>query len=349
MSTPIRLPKHRVDLAALPTPLEPAPNLSRRLGVAVLVKRDDLTGLAMGGNKVRKLEFLIGDAMAQGATMLLATAAAQSNFCRVVAAAGRRQGLRVGLLLRGTDDVPVQGNLLLDRLLGAEIRFVDEPDPYAPIHQRLLAAWADEERQRGERPYVIDIHGGSRMGALLTCGYVPAATELDEQCRALGIAPGHLYLALGSGSTLAGLAIGARHDAPALADTRLVGVAVGAPGEVVRPKTHEFMASTASLLNLAMPDTSRVVVDGSQRGPGYGIPTEDALRAARFAAETEALLLNPVYTGKALAALIADVENGTIRQGATVVFLNTGGDPLLFTHAAALLDAGRIEASSPPV
>lgn len=328
-----RLP--RVPLAVLPTPLERAPRLSRALGINLLIKRDDLTGLAMGGNKARKLEYLVGDAVAQGATLLLTTAPAQSNFARMTAAAGRRAGVPVALLLRGDPSEPAQGNLLLDRLLGAAVRFVDNPDPYAAVHRELLQAWADEERARGGHPYPIYLHDGSRQGALAAAGYVQAAAELGAQCAAGGVRPDHLYVAVGSGGTLAGLLFGARQPGNPLAVTRLAGICVSALSETVGPQIAKCLAATAGLLDVAAPDEAPLL-DDSQRGPGYAVATPAALDAIALAAETEALLLNPVYTGKAFAALRADIARGVVRPGETVVFLNTGGDPLLFRHAETL-------------
>jgi 1-aminocyclopropane-1-carboxylate deaminase/D-cysteine desulfhydrase-like pyridoxal-dependent ACC family enzyme len=255
----------------------------------------------------------------------------------MTAAAARRVGLGVGLLLRGTPGDPIQGNLLLDRLLGADIRFGDNLDPYALVHQQRLQAWADELLGRGERPYIVNLHGGSRVGSLVTCGYIAASDELAEQCHAADIHPDHLYLAVGSGSTLAGLAIGTRNTASRLSATRLIGVTVGTPPDVIMPRIREFIRSTTAMLGLPPPVADEFVLDDSQRGPGYGMPTDAGMSALRLAAESDALLLNPVYTSKAFAALIADVSNGTIRQGETVIFLNTGGDPLLFSYAEALI------------
>ncbi|HLJ58821.1 MAG TPA: pyridoxal-phosphate dependent enzyme [bacterium] len=328
-----RLP--RFPLAVLPTPLEHAANLSRALDIQLWIKRDDLTGLALGGNKVRKIEYLVGDALAEGATSLLTTAAAQSNFCRVAAAAGARAGLRVGLLLRGTGTEPIQGNLLLDHLLGAEIRFTDQMDPYAEGTRRRLDAWVEEERARGERPYLIYLHGGSHAGALAAAAYVQAAVELDAQCRAGGIHPDHLYVAVGSGSTLAGLLVGARGPAEGLASTCITGVCVGALSDVVDTKVREFARAAAALLGAPVPNEPLRLDDG-ERGDAYGVPTAAALAAIRTAAMSEALIFNPVYTGKAFAALLRDVAQGTVAPGSTVVFINTGGDPLIFANAAHL-------------
>lgn len=334
-----RLP--RKALVRLPTPLERAPNLSRTLGIDLWIKRDDLTGLALGGNKARKLEYLVGDALADGATSLMTTAAAQSNFCRATAAAAARAGLRAQLLLRGTGAEPVQGNLLLDRLLGADIRFTSDMDPYSDATRRRLGAWADEERARGRRPYPMYLHGGSRAGALGTAAYVQAAIELDDQFAAGGIHPAHVYVAAGSGSTLAGLLVGARRAAERLAQARLVGVCVGALSPVIGPKIREFARAAAALLDATplgdgVAADDGVTLDDGQRGEAYGVPTPAALDAIRTAAAADAVIFNPVYTGKAFAALLADVARGAVTAGSTVVFINTGGDPLVFAHADRL-------------
>jgi len=326
------LPRYR--LASLPTPLEPAHNLSRELNIDLWIKRDDLTGLAFGGNKIRKLEYLIGDACQQQATMLLTTAAAQSNFCRAAAAAGCKAGLRVALLLRGSMDESQEGNLLLNRLLGAEVRFIDESDPYAETIFAYLLAWAEEERARGERPYLAYLHGGSRAGALATAAYVQAAIELEEQCHVAGIEPKHAYVAVGSGSTLAGLLLGVASLRGRLARARIVGVCVGALPPVVEPKVWEFLEATATLLGIS-PVAPEFALDGSQRGPGYGVATSAAVASIHRAARREALLLNPVYTGKAFAALLEDVARGVVGPGETVLFVNTGGEPLLLPNPRA--------------
>jgi len=289
---------------------------------------------------VRSAEYLVGDAVARGATSLITTAAAQSNFCRVVAAAGRRAGLRVKLLLRGTGTEPVQGNLLLDYMLGAELRFTDDPDPYSEETRGRLESWAAADRAGGGRPYVIYIHGGSTAGALATAGYVHASLELDAQCRAAGIRPDHLYVAVGSGSTAAGLLLGARREGGRLAETRVVGVCVGALSLVVGPRVNDFLRTTADLLGVP-PVDEQVQLEDGQRGEAYAVPTPAALEAIRVAAGAEGLLLNPVYTGKAFAALLAHIAHGIVQPGQTVVFINTGGDPLVFAYAETLAGARR--------
>lgn len=337
----------RFPLAVLPTPLDHAPRLSQALGIKLYVKRDDLTGLALGGNKARKLEFLLGDAMAQNSTLLLTSAAAQSNFCRMTAAAGCRAGLRVGLLLRGTADQPLQANLLLDRMLGAELRFVENRDPYAQLHRELLAAWAGEERARGGNPYTIYLHDGSRAGALACAGYVGAATELHAQCADYGISPDHLYVAVGSGGSYAGLLLGARQQDNILATTRLVGICVSELSEVVRQQLEQTVAATGALIDLPVPREHADLRD-DERGMAYGAPTPGALAAIALAAKTEALLLNVTYTGKAFAGLLSDLRRGVVQPGDTVIFMNTGGDPLLFQDTAPRPEWAEVGSAAPP-
>ncbi len=320
----------RYPLAALPTPLQGVPNLSAALGIEVLVKRDDLTGLAMGGNKARKLELIVADAVAAGADMLITSAAARSNFCRMTAGAARRAGMRAGLLLRGTGSEPLQGNLLLDYVLGAEVRFTAEMDPYSTATRVALDAWVEQERRAGGRPYLVYVHGGSRPGMLATVGYVAGAVELAEQAAAAGRRIGHLYVAVGSGSTAAGLLVGLR--ALGLA-TRVVGVCVGALSDVLRPRVAEYTRATSELLGVPCPDPTGLVLEDGQRGPAYGVPTEAAFEAIDLLARSEAIVANPVYTGKALAALVADVRRGVVKPGETAVFLHTGGDPLVYAYA----------------
>lgn len=337
----------RLPLAVLPTPLDHAPRLSQALGINLYIKRDDLTGLALGGNKARKLEFLLGDARAESATLLLTSAAAQSNFCRMTAAAGCRAGMRVGLLLRGKADQPLQGNLLLDRMLGAELRFVDNRDPYAEIHHELLTAWAEEERARGGNPYIIYLHDGSRAGALACAGYVGAAAELHAQCTGYGISPDHLYVAVGSGGSYAGLLLGARQQGNILTTTRLAGICVSELSEVVGPHLAKTVAATGALMNLPVPREQADLCD-DERGMAYGVPTPGALAAIALAAKAEALLLNVTYTGKAFAGLLSDLRHGVVQPGDTVIFMNTGGDPLLFYDAASLPDWVEVGSAAPP-
>ncbi|MHB8619122.1 MAG: 1-aminocyclopropane-1-carboxylate deaminase/D-cysteine desulfhydrase, partial [Chloroflexota bacterium] len=273
----------RYPLAALPTPLEGAPNLSAQLGIEVLIKRDDLTGLAMGGNKARKLEYIVADAKAQGADMLLTTAAAQSNFCRMTAGSARRAGMQAGLLLRGSGQEAAQGNLLLDYLLGADVRFTEDMDPYSTgTHDRLLA-WEDEARAAGRHPYLVYIHGGSRAGSLATAGYVAGALELARQLQAMEKRPRHLYVAVGSGGTLAGLLIGLRM---ARLELRTVGVCVGTLSDTMAPKTLEFIGHACQLIGAPRPPDTDLILEDGQRGEAYGVPTAAGITAINLLART---------------------------------------------------------------
>ena len=323
----------RVPLGRFPTPLEPARRLSAALGgPPIWVKREDLSGLALGGNKPRQLEFLLGDAVEHGVQAVVTTAAAQSNFCRACAAAGSRLGLKVGLLLRGPSDASVQGNLLLDHVFGAEVRFIQTTDPYDP----RVPGWMDEMvadfERRGLKTRVLHIPGES--GTLGAAAMVDAGYELAEQFLEAGIAPQALHLAAGSALTTAGVALAFKSLG---LPTRVVGVSVQRPASFIAPLVAQRATSAARLLGL--PVTVSVHdfdIDDRFIGPAYGVPTPEAIEAIAQAGRTEALLLDPVYTGKAFAALSAQVRAGRWRGDAPLVFFHSGGTPGLFVHAEAV-------------
>jgi D-cysteine desulfhydrase family pyridoxal phosphate-dependent enzyme len=333
-------------LAALPTPLDDATRLRAALGgpsrcPRILVKRDDLTGLGLGGNKARKLEFLLAHAQAEGATALITTGAVQSNHARMTAAAAALCGLESHLVLTATGAAPAdEGNLLLDRLFGARVYFVPSVDPMLAVghDQALVEEVASRIRARGGRPYVIPVGGSSAVGAL---GYVAGTVELAAQLDALGAQPSRLYFGSGSRGTQAGLTLGAHL---AGLPYRVYGVAVSA-GEPEKIERARRVAGEAATL-LGAGDSVRSVeffTDQDFIGPGYGLPTAAALDALRLVARTEALVLDPTYTSKAMAALIAHVRTGQVGASETVVFLHTGGSPALFTNAARgrlVADAG---------
>ncbi len=338
----------RVPLATLPTPLHEARRLRDALGgpdrcPRILLKRDDLTGLALGGNKARKLEFLVTDALRGGATVLVTTGGVQSNHARMTAAAGRMVGLPTSLVLSAAPgEREVQGNLLLDRLLGAEITFVEPPrDPMKLTGPDEAAALAELEarlRARGERPYLVPLGGSTPLGVL---GYVAGALELEGQLEAAGARPERLYVACGSRGTAAGLVLGARLAGASYA-VRGVAVSGGDPASTafaveIANGAAELLGSDARLT----PDDFET--DQSQIGPGYGRSTPASLEAIELLALTEGVLLDPVYTAKAMAGLVADIRAGAIDPAATVVFVHTGGQAALFAHAAELAVAtGRV-------
>lgn len=328
----------RVRLAAVPTPLEDAVRLREALGgprrcPRILVKRDDLTGLGLGGNKARKLDFLLGDALAVGATTLITTGAVQSNHARMTAAAARRGGLDADLVLTATSDAPpLDGNLLLDGLFGARVHFVPSVDPMFAVGQdeAVVQRVADERRAAGGRPYVIPVGGSSPIGAL---GYVAGTLELATQLAGLRVTPSRLYFASGSRGTQAGLTLGAHLLGCAYA---LYGIAVSAGEPEKIERARRAATDAAALLGAdATVKDARYYTDQSFIGPGYGLPTPEGIEALLLVARSEALVLDLTYTAKAFAALVAHVRSGEIAPDETVVFLHTGGSPATLTAAAA--------------
>ena len=321
----------RYPLTTLPTPLHRARNLEAALGPRcprIYLKRDDLTGLAFGGNKARKLEYLLADALANEATMLVTEGAVQSNHARITAAAAAIAGLRSVLVLDARQGADVAGNLLLDHLLGAEVRIV--PDKAARI--ALMASIGDELRAAGERPYVIPTGGSVPIGA---AGYVNMVAELLAQLVSCGEAPSRLYFPTGSMGTQAGLVVGARaFSAPFV----VYGVAVEHPVEQLIASGVALANRTAELLGLGQCfDTTDIEIDGEFIGAAYGVATEEGIEAIRLLARTEAVFLDPVYSGKAMAALISHARDGELDPNEAVVFLHTGGGPSLFATGTALL------------
>jgi D-cysteine desulfhydrase family pyridoxal phosphate-dependent enzyme len=328
----------RLPLSTLPTPLQEAKRLRERLGgetrcPRILIKRDDLTGLGLGGNKARKLEYLVADAAAHGATTLITTGAVQSNHARMTAAAACVAGMRCVLVLTATSDrPPLAGNLLLDTIYGAEIRLVPSIDPMLAVGQdeAVVADVVAEERAAGRVPYVIAIGGSSGVGV---CGYIGGTAELVDQLEAMALRPSRLYYASGSRGTQAGLTFGARLCA---APYRVYGVAVSAGEPEKVERARRIANEAAALLNLPERlDLPELFTDQQFIGEGYGIPTPEALEAIALFARSEAIVLDPCYTSKAAAAMIAHVRSGDIGPGETIVFLHTGGVPAIFTDGFA--------------
>ena len=319
--TPARYP-----LAQLPTPLVETPNLTKALGgPRILVKRDDLTGFGFGGNKVGGLEYCIAEALAQDADVVVTGAGPQSNHIRVTSAAARVAGLHVVAVMHGGRPAEAQGNLLLDELLGVEIRFTDDPDRERV--DDVIRQVVDELRRAGHRPYAIPRGGGVALACL---GYVDCVRELGEQLAALELQPDCLVVAVGASCTQAGLLVGARlHDAP----YRIVGVTVSRPADECRERIAGFAREAARLVGhpLELGPEEITVRDGFI-GRGYGVPTQEGIEAIRLVARTEGLFLDPTYTAKAMAGLIDEIRSGGIRRDEIVVFLHTGGEPGLFAH-----------------
>lgn len=307
----------RADLGVWPTPLEPAPRLAVRLGLRAAdlwVKRDDWLGLGGGGSKLRKLEFLCARALAEGATTLVTSGAAQSNYCRLTAAAARRLGLGVVLVLQGDGPTAAQrtGNLTLDGLFGADVRWAGAVESHAL--GAAAEAVAQELRDGGATPAVLPFGGSDALAAR---GYLACAAELEEQAPDLE----HVVVAVGSGATMAGLVAG-------LGAERVLGVDAGAVPDAER--------RVASMVDELVPGTTRPLrLDTAQVAPGYEELSAAARRAMDDAAQCEGIVLDPVYTAKALAGLAAAVTAGTIRPGQRTAFVHTGGLPGLFGHPLA--------------
>jgi L-cysteate sulfo-lyase len=326
-----------VRFAHLPTPLEPLPRLSEALigrsggGPDLWVKRDDCTGLAGGGNKTRKLEYLLGDALANEADTLVTQGAVQSNHVRQTAAAAARFGLACEVILEertGSQaaDYTRSGNVLLDELLGAKIRTV----PGGTDMNQALAEVAAEVAERGGRPYVIPGGGSNIIGAL---GYVECALELVGQANEAGLEIDRIVTATGSAGTHAGLVAGL---AVMGADIPVLGIGVRAPKEAQEANVFKLAQDTADLLGHRDRVTREMVVaDCDYVGAGYGLVDDAVIEALKLAARTEALLLDPVYTGKAMKGLIALSKQGRF-DGETVVFLHTGGAQGLFGYQSVM-------------
>lgn len=333
----------RLRLARLPTPLHEAARLRTALGGAdscprILFKRDDLTDLALGGNKARKLEFLLADAKRQGATALVTTGGEQSNHARMTAAAASLVGMRAALVLTvaGPATPAAEGNLLLDRLLGAEVHLVHGSESKSGSGDEAEAARVAEVlaslEARGEKPYLVALGGSSAVGVL---GYVDATRELVGQLAVMGATPRWLYHASGSRGTQAGLELGARLFR---AQYRVRGIAVSG-GEAEKRLHAAAIANEAAEL-LATPeriDPDDLLTEQGFIGEGYAIPTAAGVEAIQLVARTEGVLLDPVYTAKAMAGLLAHVRSGQLDPADTVVFLHTGGAPGLFAKAAEVL------------
>ncbi|MEZ5652564.1 MAG: D-cysteine desulfhydrase [Burkholderiaceae bacterium] len=322
----------RYSLCHAPTPLEPMTRLSQLLGGPRLwVKRDDCTGLAGGGNKTRKLEFLLGEALAQGADCLVTHGAVQSNHVRQTAAAACRAGLACHALLeRRVPDTGTEyednGNVLLDRIFGATI-------DYRPAGLDMNAEVEAEGRRLralGRRPYVIPGGGSNPTGAL---GYVACALELVAQAQAQHLRIDHLITATGSAGTHAGLVAGLHAIG---AELPVTGISVRQPRERQIDAVHDLAVRTALLLGAGAPARAMVRVDDAYVGPGYGMPAESTFEAIAIAARHEGLLLDPVYSGKGFAGLLGMIREGAFRSDENIVFLHTGGAIGLFAYESAL-------------
>ena len=319
----------RVRLGHMHTPLEAMPNLSKLLGgPSLFIKRDDCTGLASGGNKTRKLEFLMADAIAMGADMVITQGAVQSNHARQTAAAAAKLGMKCAILLENrtgsnSPDYCGSGNVLLDHILGAPTRSY----PGGTDMNAAMDKVADEIRAKGGKPYIIVGGGSNAIGAL---GYVNCAIELVTQANDMGLRIDHLVHATGSAGTQAGLVAGlegCRSHIPVL------GIGVRAARPQQEENVYKLACATADLLGMSgSVARDRVVANTDYVGPGYGVPTDGMIEAINLLARHEGILLDPVYSGKGMAGLIDLVRKDHFKKSENVVFLHTGGSVGLFGY-----------------
>jgi D-cysteine desulfhydrase len=314
----------RVPLVLGPTPLHPAPRLSSELGVPVLLKRDDLAGVGLGGNKLRGLEYIIADVLDRGCDCLVTGAGPQSNWTMLAALACLRFQVEPHVVCYGNsacdEGAADEGNMRLHQWLGVDVRFTGEPDRSSV--DAGIEAVAVELRAAGRRPYVVPRGGATPLGAF---GYVRASVELAAQLDELGERPAALWLATGSGGTQAGLAAGAALTA---APYEVRGVTVSRPVSECRERVRALAADAAALGGIDVAIAPPTVL-GGWIGPGYGVPSAEGRAAARMVAVAEGVFLDPTFGAKAMAALVAECRAGRVRG--TQVFLVSGGAPTLFT------------------
>ena len=323
----------RIKLAHLPTPLEFMPRLTEHLqGPNLYVKRDDCTGLASGGNKTRKLEFLMAEAMQQGSDTVITQGAVQSNHARQTAAAAARLGMHCEILFENrisdpSNDYLNSGNVLLDRLFGANTRHY----PGGSDMNAAMEEVASELSGAGARPYIIPGGGSNPVGAL---GYVDCALELLQQANDQQLRIDHLIHATGSAGTQAGLVTGLRATHSGIP---VLGIGVNAAREAQEQKVYDLALETAEFVGAAgCVSREDIIANCDYIGDGYGVPTDSMIEAVKLLAQLEGLLFDPVYSGKGLAGMLDLIRKGEFKAGENVVFLHTGGSAGLFGYVGDL-------------
>ena len=334
----------RAGFAALPTPLQELKKLSALLGPRIFVKRDDLTGLGMGGNKVRKLDFLVPALQAEGYDTIVTGAFFQSNWCTAVSAAGRKTGMKIVLVKRappGYAPERLEGNHLLHVLLGSDISTAPPETDLATKEQAV-----ERLRKEGRKPVLIGVGGNTPHGV---AGYIDAMRELGQQCESMGLRPDYVVHASGSGGTQAGSVIGAKLHLPG---TRIVCSSTGSrSGDIGTELVLRLIRETVERFGLGLEVGAPYIEIHDGYAGGYGYVRPAKMEAVRLLAETEGLILDPVYTASAMACLIDRCRKGHFKAGDTVVFLNTGGQAGLFPYEAplgAFLEGRKLPWTVPP-
>ena len=311
----------KIGLGLLPTPFYKLHNISKLTGKQVFIKRDDMTGVALGGNKVRKLEYVLADAAANGCDTIITTGAAQSNHAMLTAACCRRLGLDVLLVLKKSGVTEKKGNLLLNDLMGVEVRFVDSAD-YDGVYMEM-----DKIRSilinSGRKPYVIPVGASVPLGSL---GYVDCVREMTEQAKRQDIKIDNIVFADGSGGTHAGVLLGAKLFSEG---TKVTGIVVS-PEKDFQGQVLKIAHGACELLESDIALTREDVIMADYIGPGYSVPSEPGNAAIRLMAENEGIFLDPTYTGKAFAGMLDLNSKGYFKDDETIVFLHTGGAASLF-------------------
>lgn len=314
----------RLRIAFFPTPLHKLENISKELKRNIYIKRDDLNGFAFGGNKIRKLEFLLADAIEKNSDIIITAGALQSNHCRLTAALASKLGFEVHLVLLGKKPKKFTGNLLLDELVGANLHFFDTKN-WDNLNQKMVDLSKKLEAEGGKKVYTIPIGGSVPLGSL---GYVLAAKEIKEQAKKIGITFSHIFHASSSGGTQAGLEIGKRIFS---LNSEIVGIGVTKPIDKIKRKIFDISNGIINFLGLKFKiRINEIIVDENYVGKSYGIKTKGCVEAVKLLAKKEAIFLDYVYTGKAFSGLIDYCKRKKFSSNDNILFLHTGGNVELF-------------------
>ena len=334
----------RAHLASLPTPLEEMTRIREELGgPRIFLKRDDLTGLGFGGNKLRKLEFLMGDALSKGADTIVTSGAPQTNHGRLTAAAAAKLGLKCVLVITEEEPETDEGNIVLYKLLGAQLHYVSidpgipkaqRPKAYLKAGDKVLSELVEELKAQGRKPYVIPRGGRSLQG---TSSYAAAMLELYSQLMHRHIKADYIVLPAATCSTMTGIVLGSKILS---LDTKIIGICVSRSAlEGKSMLTEEFAKDSAALGYDFTIKPEDILITDEYLGEGYGIATKETREAIKLFAEKEAVFLDPVYTGKAMGGLLDLIRKGYFSTDDTIVFFHTGGSPVVFTKTTAELMA----------
>ncbi len=317
--------QERVRLCTLPTPIEkPAGLQSMVPSIDLLMKRDDVMELALGGNKVRKLEFLMADARTRGSDMVVTTGDLHSNHTRLTAAAARKLGMGAVLAMKGKRPSSIQGNLLLDYLFGADVRFFDVERKELPS---IMEEIRKEQDAKGHRCYVIQRGGASAHGVL---GYANAVVEIKKQLEGTADKLDYIVFATGTGATQAGLVLGTKI---AGLKAKVVGISAGRPSNEIAADTKRLVEETARLLRVNVQlSQDEIIVNDSFTCGGYAVVTKEVTDVMEAVAQKEGLLVDPVYSGKGMLGLLGLEKQGYFPKGSHVLFIHTGGVPIIFSH-----------------